>query len=100
MKRIFNIASLWILAGTLLFSCGRENIDFQEESNENGEPQMVELNLGAILKLELETTSANTRTETDFSNYTVSLYQEDNTLTEQWLYKDMPELVSILQGNY
>lgn len=100
MKRIFNIASLWILAGTLLFSCGRENIDFQEESNENGEPQMVELNLGAILKLELETTSANTRTETDFSNYIVSLYQEDNTLTEQWLYKDMPELVSILQGNY
>ena len=61
---------------------------------------MVEFNLREALKLEVETTSASTRVETDFSNYTVSLYQEDNTLTEQWLYKDMPELVSVLQGNY
>lgn len=96
MKRIFYITGLSILSATLLLSCGRENIDFQEE-----EPQMVEFNLREALKLEVETTaSASTRIETDFSNYTVALYQEDNTLTEQWLYKDMPELVSVLQGNY
>lgn len=100
MKRIFYITSLWILAGILLLSCGRENIDYQGDSNENEEPQMVELNLGAILKLELETTSVNTRIETDFSNYNIFLYKEDNSLTEQWLYKDMPELISVPQGNY
>lgn len=100
MKRIFYITSLLALTGALLFSCGRENIDYQEDSNDNENLQMVELNIGSILKLELETGSANTRTETDFSEYTITLYQEDNTLTEQWLYKDMPELVSVLQGNY
>lgn len=100
MKRIFYITSLLALTGTLLFSCGRENINYQEDSNDNENLQMVNLNIGSILKLELETGSANTRTETDFSEYTVTLYQEDNTLTEQWLYKDMPELVSVLQGNY
>lgn len=100
MKQTFYIANLLLLAGILLLSCGRENIDFQEAPNENGEPQMVELNLGAVLKLELETGSTSTRTETDFSSFTVSLYKEDNTLTEQWIYKDMPELVSVLQGNY
>lgn len=96
MKQLSYIAGLLILSATLLLSCGRENIDFQEE-----EPQIVEFNLREALKLEVETTaSASTRIETDFSNYTVALYQEDNTLTEQWLYKDMPELVSVLQGNY
>ena len=97
MKRILYITGLLIVSATLLLSCGRENINFQDE-----EPQMVELNLREILKLEVETASvsASTRIETDFSNYTISLYQEDNTLIEQWLYKDMPELVSVLQGNY
>ena len=95
MKRIFYITGLLTLSAILLLSCGREDINFQDE-----EPQMVELNLKELLTLEVETASASTRAETDFSNYTISLYQEDNTLTEQWLYKDLPELVSVLQGNY
>lgn len=95
MKKVHSLFCLFIFL--LAFTaCDREKLDY---TGEEGESQMVELNLKQIVSMQVVETPAS-RSAANTDDYIVSLYKTDNTLVESWIYKEMPELVSVLSGKY
>lgn len=107
MKQIFYTLIVLILSSLSVISCKSEKISF--EDNNEGTKEIVELNLRSIIGQDLITvdTSVETRvddasraTNVDISSYIVVLYQSDDKLVQQWTYSELPELVSVLEGDY
>lgn len=104
MKELNKLLFLFVVL-TALSSCGREELDYnrKDETKPEVKPEMVELALRQIVNMNVVevggTPAASTRAITT-DEFIVSLYKEDNTLVESWVYKDMPELISVLSGNY
>lgn len=107
MKQLLSIFSIAVAVLLATTSCEREKIGYEDDDENNiVNPQMVDLALRSLIQCEVveetqETTQATTRSgAVSVENFIVQLYKEDNSLVNQWTYKDMPELVSVLQGNY
>ena len=102
MKQIFYTLIVLILSSLSVISCKSEKISFDE--NNDGSKETVELNLRSILGQDLinvDTSVETTRaTNVDISSYIVVLYQSDDKLVQQWTYSELPELVSVLEGDY
>lgn len=95
MKKVHSIFCLCCLL--LAFTaCDREKLDY---AGGEGEGQMVELKLKEIVSMQVKETPAS-RAAANTDDYIISLYKADNTLVELWTYKEMPELVSVLSGDY
>lgn len=105
------ILLLWACLLMVTASCSREAVEYEnreENGSNNGTPgtaEMVELNLrGAIqLQVGVNSASAATRaTEVSTDDFIVILYKESGTKVDgcEWKYSEMPELVSVQQGNY
>lgn len=95
MKKLYYLFYLCaVLTG--LTGCDREKVEYAAG---NGEPQMVSVNLKNCINVQV-TEAPVMRAATNTEEYIVSLYKEDHTLVESWIYKEMPDLVSVLSGNY
>lgn len=106
MKKIVNL--LLLLAIILVTaSCDREKLDYSAgEGNEgNGQGEnlpTVELNLRDVLKVGIQETGVTTPTTRGVStdDFIVSLLDQSKKEVNSWVYKDMPDLISIVQGKY
>ncbi len=95
MKKLYYLFYLCaVLTG--LTGCDREKVEYAAG---NGEPQMVSVNLKNCINVQV-TEAPDTRAAANTEEYIVSLYKEDHTLVESWIYKEMPDLVSVLSGKY
>ena len=104
MKQIFYTLIVLILSSLTVISCKSEKIIFDDNNEGTKEKETVDLNLRSILGQNLitvDTSVETTRaTNVDISSYIVVLYQSDDKLVQQWTYSELPELVSVLEGDY
>lgn len=105
------IGLLWVcLLMVIVASCSREALNYGSEvengsdNGNSGAAEIVELNLRGVLQLDVKVNNVPaTRTSTvSTDDFIVTLYKEDGTKVEncEWKFSEMPELISVLQGNY
>ncbi len=94
MKKLYTLFYLCCILISFI-ACDREKVEYTE----GGDPQMVDVRLKDLLNVQV-TEAPTGRSVASTDEYIVSLYKQDNTLVESWTYKDMPDLISVLSGNY
>lgn len=102
MKKIINYLSL-LLCVLVVVSCDREKLDYggNKGDDEKVEGQMVELNLRGVLKVDVQQTRVPKATRAIATDdFVVSLFDVKKKEVGTWVYKEMPELISVVEGNY
>ena len=94
MKKLYTFFYLCCILISFI-ACDREKVEYTE----GGDPQMVDIRLKELLNVQV-TEAPTARSVTNTDEYIVSLYTKDNSLVESWTYKDMPDLISVLSGDY
>lgn len=105
MRKIVNYILLLVGSLTFLTACQREEIDYGKKNPASKE--MIDFHLKSLLKASVETDIPSyvhkTRTYTrdfDFNKFNVVVYAADNKAIESFKYSDMPEVISLAQGEY
>ena len=106
MKKIVNL--LLLLAIVLATaSCDREKLDYgtgngNEDNGQGGNLPTIELNLRDVLKVSIQETGVKAPATRGIAtdDFIVSLLDKDKKEVNSWVYKDMPDLISVVQGKY
>ncbi|MBQ9076936.1 MAG: DUF4493 domain-containing protein [Muribaculaceae bacterium] len=94
MKKIFKCAVAALIA-VMGVSCNDESWEPESLVDVRGELSLSSLGVDVDTEDVVVPHSG-----IDISGYTVSIYDNDNRLVEQWQYADMPEIVSLVVGDY
>lgn len=96
MKKYFLIC-LTLLAGMLAFTACHSEV---MEGQSTGKGELNLASMTAEVNTEVETVYLGSRAEsdTDFSNYIVTVYDAQSQKVNQWKYSEMPEIVSLAVG--
>lgn len=96
MKKYFLIC-LTLLAGMLAFTACHSEV---MEGQSTGKGELNLASMTAEVNTEVETVYLGSRAEsdTDFSNYIVTVYDAQSQKINQWKYSEMPEIVSLAVG--
>ena len=94
MKKLYTFFYLCCILISFI-ACDREKVEYTEGVY----PQMVDIRLKELLNVQV-TEAPTARSVTNTDEYIISLYTKDNSLVESWTYKDMPDLISVLSGDY
>lgn len=98
MKKITYIM-LFALAAMLSFTaCDREKMDGDATGQDEGT-----LNLASLKGLSVDVSAtAITRTSdaVDTDNFLIRIYDEDENLTQEWVYSELPEIFTLKVGSY
>lgn len=99
MKKIFFIC-FTLLASTLLFcACHSESMD--DIVKTKGELNLSSLKVGVDMNVDVVyLQESRAASEVDLSNYIVTLYDGYSQQVGQWVYSEMPEIVSLAVGTY
>lgn len=98
MKKIFLIC-FTLLASTLFFySCHMESMEDIVDSK--GNLSLSSMKVGVNLDVDVVYLESRTESEIDLSNYIVTIYDKYSQQAGQWVYSEMPEIVSLAVGTY
>lgn len=99
MKKIFFIC-FTLFASTLLFcACHSESMD--DIVKTKGELNLSSLKVGVDMNVDVVyLQESRAASEVDLSNYIVTLYDGYSQQVGQWVYSEMPEIVSLAVGTY
>lgn len=98
MKKIFLIC-FTLLASTLFFySCHMESME--DIVNTKGNLSLSSMKVGVNLDVDVVYLESRTESEIDLSNYIVTIYDKYSQQAGQWVYSEMPEIVSLAVGTY
>ena len=98
MKKIFLIC-FTLIASTLLFcACHMESME--DIVNAKGNLSLSSMKVGVNLDVDVVYLDSRTESEIDLSNYIVTIYDKYSQRAGQWVYSEMPEIVSLAVGTY
>lgn len=98
MKKIFLIC-FTLLASTLFFySCHMESMEDIVDSK--GNLSLSSMKVGVNLDVDVVYLESRAESEIDLSNYVVTIYDKYSQRAGQWVYSEMPEIVSLAVGTY
>ena len=98
MKKIFFIC-FTLLASTLFFcACHSESMD--NIVNTKGELKLSTLKVGVDTDVDVVYLDSRAESGVDLSNYIVTIYDKYSQQAGQWVYSEMPEIVSLAVGTY
>lgn len=99
MKKIFFIC-FTLLASTLLFcACHSESMD--DIVKTKGELNLSSLKVGVDMNVDVVyLQESRAASKVDLSNYIVTLYDGYSQQVGQWVYSEMPEIMSLAVGTY
>lgn len=98
MKKIFFIC-FTLLASTLFFcACHSESMD--NIVNTKGELKLSTLKVGVDTDVDVVYLDSRAESGVDLSNYIVTIYDKYSQRAGQWVYSEMPEIVSLAVGTY
>ena len=98
MKKIFLIC-FTLLASTLFFcACHSESMD--NIVNTKGELKLSTLKVGVDTDVDVVYLDSRAESGVDLSNYIVTIYDKYSQQAGQWVYSEMPEIVSLAVGTY
>ncbi len=94
MKNLFYI----IISLFVLSACDRESFDYNKTDENDTNKASVELNMKSLrLSVDKEITRSG---DSDTDNFLVRVFDVNNTDTLEWMYKDMPEIITLKVGFY
>lgn len=98
MKKIFLIC-FTLIASTLLFcACHMESME--DIVNAKGNLSLSSMKVGVNLDVDVVYLDSRAESEIDLSNYIVTIYDKYSQRAGQWVYSEMPEIVSLAVGTY
>ena len=98
MKKIFLIC-FTLIASTLLFcACHMESME--DIVNAKGNLSLSSMKVGVNLDVDAVYLDSRAESEIDLSNYIVTIYDKYSQRAGQWVYSEMPEIVSLAVGTY
>lgn len=98
MKKIFLIC-FTLIASTLLFcACHMESME--DIVNAKGNLSLSSMKVGVNLDVDVVYLDSRAESEIDLSNYIVTIYDKYSQQAGQWVYSEMPEIVSLAVGTY
>ena len=98
MKKIFLIC-FTLIASTLLFcACHMESME--DIVNAKGNLSLSSMKVGVNLDVDVVYWDSRAESEIDLSNYIVTIYDKYSQRAGQWVYSEMPEIVSLAVGTY
>lgn len=98
MKKIFLIC-FTLIASTLIFcACHTESMD--NIVNTKGELKLSSMKIGVDMDVDVVYLESRAESEIDLSNYIVTIYDKYSQRAGQWVYSEMPEIVSLAVGTY
>lgn len=98
MKKIFLIC-FTLIASTLLFcACHMESME--DIVNAKGNLSLSSMKVGVNLDVDVVYWDSRAESEIDLSNYIVTIYDKYSQQAGQWVYSEMPEIVSLAVGTY
>lgn len=98
MKKIFFIC-FTLLASTLLF-CACHTESMEDIVNAKGNLSLSSMKVGVNLDVDVVYLDSRAESEIDLSNYIVTIYDKYSQRAGQWVYSEMPEIVSLAVGTY
>lgn len=100
MKKIFYVCFI-LLVGTLVFSaCHNESMIESGGTRGEGELDLSSLKMEVNLKMDTVDLGSRALSAVDFSQYVVSIYNQQSQQVGQWTYATMPEIISLEVGSY
>lgn len=98
MKKIFLIC-FTLIASTLIFcACHTESMD--NIVNTKGELKLSSMKIGVDMDVDVVYLESRAESGVDLSNYIVTIYDQYSQQAGQWIYSEMPEIVSLAVGTY
>lgn len=98
MKKIFLIC-FTLIASTLLF-CACHTESMEDIVNAKGNLSLSSMKVGVNLDVDVVYLDSRAESEIDLSNYIVTIYDKYSQRAGQWVYSEMPEIVSLAVGTY
>lgn len=98
MKKIFLIC-FTLIASTLLF-CACHTESMEGIVNAKGNLSLSSMKVGVNLDVDVVYLDSRAESEIDLSNYIVTIYDKYSQRAGQWVYSEMPEIVSLAVGTY
>lgn len=98
MKKIFLIC-FTLIASTLLF-CACHTESMEDIVNAKGNLSLSSMKVGVNLDVDVVYWDSRAESEIDLSNYIVTIYDKYSQRAGQWVYSEMPEIVSLAVGTY
>lgn len=98
MKKIFLIC-FTLIASTLLF-CACHTESMKDIVNAKGNLSLSSMKVGVNLDVDVVYLDSRAESEIDLSNYIVTIYDKYSQRAGQWVYSEMPEIVSLAVGTY
>lgn len=98
MKKIFLIC-FTLIASTLLF-CACHTESMEDIVNAKGNLSLSSMKVGVNLDVDVVYLDSRAVSEIDLSNYIVTIYDKYSQRAGQWVYSEMPEIVSLAVGTY
>lgn len=98
MKKIFLIC-FTLIASTLLF-CACHTESMEGIVNAKGNLSLSSMKVGVNLDVDVVYLESRAESEIDLSNYIVTIYDKYSQQAGQWVYSEMPEIVSLAVGTY
>lgn len=98
MKKIFLIC-FTLIASTLLF-CACHTESMEGIVNAKGNLSLSSMKVGVNLDVDVVYLDSRAESEIDLSNYIVTIYDKYFQRAGQWVYSEMPEIVSLAVGTY
>lgn len=100
MKKIFYVYLILLINMLTFTACHNESMMDTEGVGGKGELSLSSLKMDVNLKVDSVYLGSRSQTSVDFSQYIVSIYNSQSQQVEQWVYREMPEIVSLEVGSY
>lgn len=98
MKKIFLICFTLLASILFFYSCHMESME--DIVNSKGNLSLSSMKVGVNLDVDVVYLESRAESEIDLSNYIVTIYDKYSQQAGQWVYSEMPEIVSLAVGTY
>lgn len=98
MKKVFSIVLMVLFVTVTFTACHNETLDLNTGKVTYGELDLT--SLGLKLDVYVDTIYPQSRANTSVNDFIVTVRDVEKKQVEQWVYSEMPELVSLPVGSY